>query len=399
MNTVAGKLGSMVLYRSKGEQKARTYIKTVANPKTAQQLNQRSQLSNIIAMYRAVKADIKNGFEDRKPRESTYNAFVRANLNVVKVFLTKEQAAAQACIASPYTVTRGSVRPIGITGVGENAVTDIALGDLAIDGATTVAQLSSAMVENNSGISYGMKLSYLSVVQINNVNTGFPMCSAFMYGMTLSGNDDTLIADVLPIQAYSIINGFLAHGARVATGAFCWILSKKDEIGTLKVSTQSLIVTSGATYSQYTGNVAMSRAALSYGSQSPIPLSPDAIVSGVPVIEPGTISDVTYDGSPLSGNTPPNWVNTKKLAVLGSNMDASLLKIYVSADTNSASAATVIANSILFSEYGSGYTHTKTKLEATVPAAITPLRVAVVYDGVIAYDKSYTQGGGGDDIG
>lgn len=389
MNTVAGKLGNMVLYRSKGEQKARTYIKTVANPKTASQLNQRSQLSNVIAMYRAIKADIKNGFEDKKAKESTYNAFVRANLNVIKVFLTKEQASAQACIAAPYTVTKGSVRAVGFTGAGEDAVTNLAVGSLVIDANTTVGQLSAALVENNGGISYGMKLSYLSVIQVNNVNTGFPMCTARMYGMNLIENDETLVKDVLPVQAYAVKNGFLAHGEKVAVGGFCWILSKKDEMGSLRVSTQSLIVTSGATYAQYTGAQAMSRAATSYGAQVPIPLNPDAVIVETTAPMPGTISNVTYDGAALAGTNPPSWLTTKKIAILGSNMEAAKASIFVSDSNNSPTDAQIKAGAILFSTYGPNYAGSKTKLECSVPTAITPLCVAVVYDGVVAYKKTY----------
>ena len=66
MNVASGKLGSMVFYRAKGEQRARTYVKTVANPKSEGQMLQRVQLPNLVALYGVMRLALKNAFTNKK---------------------------------------------------------------------------------------------------------------------------------------------------------------------------------------------------------------------------------------------------------------------------------------------------------------------------------------------
>ena len=71
---------------------------------------------------------------------SDYNKFVSANLGKAPVYLTKQEAQAGASIVAPYEVTHGSIKSIKINGKGNQAVTDISLGNLAITDETTVKE-------------------------------------------------------------------------------------------------------------------------------------------------------------------------------------------------------------------------------------------------------------------
>lgn len=75
----SGKLGESVFYRSGGEQRNRSYVKNVKNPKTEAQMRNRIQMGNWAAMYRRLKPILEKTFTNRKPSESGFNALVKAN--------------------------------------------------------------------------------------------------------------------------------------------------------------------------------------------------------------------------------------------------------------------------------------------------------------------------------
>lgn len=60
---------------------------------------------------------------------SVYNAFVQANINVVKVFITKRLKANGGSVLAPYQITRGTLPSIRyVKGEGERLVTNLSLG-------------------------------------------------------------------------------------------------------------------------------------------------------------------------------------------------------------------------------------------------------------------------------
>lgn len=76
-----GKLGQVVLSTLKGQQIARAYQPKVANPQTATQTNQRAKFANAVKFFRQARKNMfLFAYEDKKPRESYYNAFMRHNI-------------------------------------------------------------------------------------------------------------------------------------------------------------------------------------------------------------------------------------------------------------------------------------------------------------------------------
>jgi len=296
MNLAAGKLGSMVFYRAGGEQRTRTYVKTVRNPKTYSQIAQRSQLANIVNLYRVLRVVLDKSFADKKSKQSDYNAFVSRNLNKVKLYFTKEMAAKQACVVAPYQITSGSIAAIEISGVGDDAMTNIGLGaGFEITAETTVGEFSRAILKNNVDIVEGMALSYVSVVQHSGGIDYPPTATANYYQVTIDSSSEKLLYSVMPEQAVAVVSGFLAHGAHVATGGFAWILSKKDESGKLQVSPQSLIINDDETYTYYSSDQAREDAILSYGGQPDVFLTPGQTVASQPAA-PASVSSLTVGG-------------------------------------------------------------------------------------------------------
>lgn len=75
----SGKLGEAVYYRAGGEQRTRTYLKNIKNPKTQAQAIQRAKLNNLTACFRGASIFLRSFFKAPKANQSAFNAFVSAN--------------------------------------------------------------------------------------------------------------------------------------------------------------------------------------------------------------------------------------------------------------------------------------------------------------------------------
>ena len=75
----SGKLGEAVYYRAGGEQRTRTYLKNIKNPKTQAQAIQRARLNNLTACFRGASIFLRSFFRAPKANQSAFNAFVAAN--------------------------------------------------------------------------------------------------------------------------------------------------------------------------------------------------------------------------------------------------------------------------------------------------------------------------------
>lgn len=260
-----GKVGDLVFARRLGQQTTRAYNSSPRDAKTRSQVTQRVKMANVIAMYRALKNVCSHSFEGLSVGQSSYNAFVKANLTGNNVSLTKEAASLGACVVAPYLISRGSLASIIVEGTGENAVTNISVGNLTISGTTTIGEFAKAVVANNAGVEHGDQLTYVSCVQQTDVNTGVPVVVCGIYEVTLDSNSNALLRKFIPEVGSSVKNGFLAHGPLIGRGGFAWILSRKPVGGSLMVSTQRLILTSPDVYDEFITESANTKAITSYG--------------------------------------------------------------------------------------------------------------------------------------
>lgn len=320
-----GKVGDLVFARRLGQQTTRAYNSNPKDAKTRSQVTQRVKMANVIAMYRALKNICNHSFEGLNAGQTSYSAFVRANLTGNKVSLTKEAASFGACVVAPYLISRGSLPSIQVEGTGADAVTNIAVGNLSISGTTTIGQFADALVANNAGIEYGDQLTYVSLVQQTDANSGYPVVVAGIYEVTLDSASTDKVRDFIPEVGSSVKNGFLAHGALIGRGGFAWILSRKPTGSSLMVSTQRLVLTSPDVYDQFATADANTRAISSYGfTMEPI-LAPGVV--GAPAgPSAGSGSGGSGSGGSSSGGS----------SEVGSNPSVSSIKV----DDNTITAAT-----------------------------------------------------------
>lgn len=295
-----GKLGDTVFYRRGGEQVERIYNKNPKNANTKSQVDQRSQLTNIVRIYQSSPVFFKRAFANKKINQTDYNALVSRNLNKgVKVYLPKSVADEQGGVVAPYIISDGSLTPIVVTGQGVDAVTSLAVGtEFTVGAQTTVGELSAALLNNNTIVQAGDQLSYLSIEQYN--ANGVPRLRARLFEMTIDTADATLVLDVMPTQAVNVVDGFLAHGALVYSGAFAWVLSRKTTSG-LQVSRQQLVCTSDTLYSAYVGTDAATRAQVSYGANLDAFLDPEGDAGGSAVPSVGaSVASLSIAGTQVN---------------------------------------------------------------------------------------------------
>lgn len=105
----SGKLGESVFYRSGGEQRNRTYVKHIKNPKTESQMRNRIQMSNWAAMYRRLKPILSKTFTARSSAESGFNALVKANKSRLRYAISKEMLESCNYVPVGARVSSGSI--------------------------------------------------------------------------------------------------------------------------------------------------------------------------------------------------------------------------------------------------------------------------------------------------
>lgn len=269
------KIGSIVTYVSKGQQIARSKAANISNPRTASQMTQRIKLSNVVGMYRANKGWMdRYAFENKPTRWSVFNAFVSANLSASLVALTKQEAAAGACVVAPYKMTDGSLPQIQINELVEQGVftTDLFIGDLVIDAETTIGELSAALIANNNGIVQGMQLSLIENAQevINNI----PRVVCRAYEFIINSSDTTLLAEKWSSAGLTTYTGgtsnAIAYDTMQGETAFTFILSHTYG-GKTHVGASYMVLNDPAVYESYTSSTAVDLAIQSYGSGNNTP--------------------------------------------------------------------------------------------------------------------------------
>lgn len=299
-NTLAGKLGIYVFARRKGEQVSRSWVRPT-DRKTEAQGQQRSTLANIIRVFQSAPSFFTSAFANKKSNQSDYNAFIQRNISrSPRIHLPKTVVEAGGGVVAPYVISDGGLQSIIVTGIGVTARTNIAVGeDFEITAATTVAELSAAILANNTFINEGDQLSYLSIEQYT--DNGTPRLRARKFELIISTTGTGLALDYIPSFGLAVSGGFIAHGEFIYSGAFAWILSRNRN-GKIDVSRQTLIVTDTSLYSAYTSVAAINVANKSYGNTNTVFMSPSDGKEGSGIIPSNipSVASVRLQGDILS---------------------------------------------------------------------------------------------------
>lgn len=267
------RLAGAVLYQNNGQTLIRELAASVSNPRTASQMTQRVRLSNCVAVYRANKFWMKYAFEDKKDKESDYNAFIGENISNNAVALTKSEVNAGAAVAAPYTITRGSLGSIEQTLTDPDLITNLFLLEELDLTQATVGEFSRQLIAANNGIVEGMQLSFIANIQQTNNLTGVPYLVVRAYEVIIDTTNTRQLTEYFAdgFLGTSVSTGeqprLSADVSNFGEGAFTFILSHTVG-GVTRVSTQSLQLVGNTVYQQHTNSAAWQAAIESYGEST-----------------------------------------------------------------------------------------------------------------------------------
>lgn len=267
-----GSMGNLT-YRTRGGLtiSSQKVSKGLKRSGTLAQMMLRVQWANIVAIWQSFTGNDRPSFENSDARVSDFNMFMSRNNGAAPVFLTKSEAGQGAAIVAPYQVSEGTLPAIDVSdsGVSGEIGTDISLGNLSIGEETTVAQFSTAIVNNNEDFAYGDQITAFVLRQEVNSSTNVPYVRLFAFKVVLDGDDtNTLLSDIDPegfVFAKQGSSDKLGMNQTVNGGAV-YIHSRKVN-GKTKVSTQRLVV-ANTVLSRYQTPTKMAEAIVSYGGQT-----------------------------------------------------------------------------------------------------------------------------------
>ena len=286
-----GSAGSLTFKQYAGQTVVSEKISVVKRSNTPMQMRQRTKWGNVIQMYKGICPLINYGFESKPVGKSDYNMFMKVNMKGSDIYLTREEVAGGGCIAAPYQLTQGTLPSIVTVGKGDNARTDIKLGDLTIDAETLVKDFAIAVVSNNADYDFGDQISFFDVLQRVNAVTGIPYCQFLATNVVLDKASEVKLLDLVSKYGFATVDGYLGHIEGEGAGVFAWVHSRKSSAKTL-VSTQSLINNNDEMIAEYSGDQAYKRSVKTYGGESSAFLTP------------GTTTTQATDGSASAGGTP-----------------------------------------------------------------------------------------------
>ena len=277
---ISGKVGQLLYRQTRtGTVISELPVKPAIPRRSARQMDRRTQWGNLAAIYKQFDSMLRRGYENLPPQMSVFNAFIQANIDVVKVYITKTIRLNGGAILAPYQITRGSLPSISMAKNASNIlVSGIRLGSLAIDANTTVGQFSQAVIDNNDAFDEGDQLTFFHGIQSIDTVTRTPRATIRGYKVVLSTAEDTKLWDVVDRIGFSVTDNCLATSQQITNGAAVWVHSRETADGALKVSTQLFFVENSA-LATYQGRTAFTAAANSYGgiNSAAVYLQPEVV--------------------------------------------------------------------------------------------------------------------------
>lgn len=269
----SGRLGEQVFYVVNGETRARKLAAKVNNPRTVQQMEQRTKWANLVNFYRANRDWMKYAFENKKPNQSDYNKFMSLNVASSRIYLPKSFANQGACVIDAYTMTQGSLPSIEATATGDGWNTNLYLSNAsALPQNPTVKEVSEQLLAANPALREGDQLSFIRLTQQTNPVTGVPYVVVRKYEVILNTSSVKFFFEYMP-QDYIAFN-ISANPDCIEVldsgnaGGFLMILSRTIS-GKTYVSSQNIVVANNAAMiDAYSSSSAQQAAIDSYGESA-----------------------------------------------------------------------------------------------------------------------------------
>lgn len=192
LGTGRGKLGDVVLMRRDGQQVARAYVASPANPRTVGQSIQRNFLAPV-AKFFAPLADVLESSWEGMTRAASYQAFLKYNINAARkggYYVPK----GQGWLPLPYRLSKGTIQPVQcIMEADVLHLPNINSAQWVAEGQTvTVGDVAKAFV--NSGYQEGDQFTFIGAIVDDDTFDAYPVYCRFL----LDSSSTTPVTSILP---------------------------------------------------------------------------------------------------------------------------------------------------------------------------------------------------------
>ena len=262
-----GRAGAYSFYSSKGRQVVRVSQNSSNYGESARrsiaQQRRRVMWANLVNFYKGSASWIRGAFETKKSNETDYNAFMRKNLPMARIPLTKDEAAVGSCVVDGYMISEGTLDSKFSSWDGTTFTTKIKVSK-AFSASDLVSDLSSDIFANNPDMHEGMQLSFIEFRQ--SVTGGYPKMAVYKFEITLSASDTRPIGSFIPNVVISKkSDGSMQVEPVFKIGSAAAMIVSESTNGRIRVSTENVHIVSETTIRQYTNQEQLDEAMESYG--------------------------------------------------------------------------------------------------------------------------------------
>jgi hypothetical protein len=181
-------------------------------------------------------------------------------------------------VLTQIAVSDGTLPSIALSHDGVAPVTYLSVGGLSEGSATTVAELSKAIVMNNSGYCFGDELVYYLGLQQWDAMLDIPVVEMRCARLVLCTKDSRSVAAATDGAAGFAVRGGLLAAAAAVQGGMAWVHVRR-RAGGLQLSGQRMVC-SNPYIALFSGKEAFATACRSYGKNMQRPmLEPDGTMA------------------------------------------------------------------------------------------------------------------------
>lgn len=194
-----GSVGNETYAIVKGTNVVKAKIIQVNDAKTPDQVEQRSKLQNAVKAYQNMSSEfLKKCFEDKKQKQSTYNAFVSHNAKMAQPFFKKYSDDKNIIGIGKFQVSYGSLQTLPIVKTGDITISEKTYNYYAIELDNEISDDAnvgtvSALLMNKYGIKSGSLINGVSVyntgVSYNANDDNNPLTLADSYSVKRAKNN------------------------------------------------------------------------------------------------------------------------------------------------------------------------------------------------------------------
>lgn len=266
-----GRAGSFSFYSSKGRQVARVAQNSSnygesARRSEAQQVR-RVKWANLVNFYKICGKTLHGAYESKRPNETDYNAFMRKNIPLATVALTKNLAAQGCCAAQAFIVSEGSMRTSGLVKREVEGTSYYSIDIVTYASRTytnqSVSDFTSDVLDKNDWAKEGMQISLLAFNPGDDVEN--PRLYMERWELTLSLTDNRDIKDVTGGMELATDAAGHLYFPSLSTDSYVAVILSDSTSGQLRVSTERLMAGDTEIENYWASPEAVEKAMESYG--------------------------------------------------------------------------------------------------------------------------------------